>query len=482
MFGRPSNGFVTITEEHLGLLSSTMASDNTTFSRRRFVKVTSTGTLLALAGCTGDGGDGGGNDTDGSDGDDGGTETADGGTETDGSDGDDGESGAELEVLHGWTGGDGATAADALESAFNEAHPDVNLNFNPIGGGGNQNLDAVVANRLQNNNPPGSFANWPGKNLQRYEGVLGEVGDVWEENDYSDVMVQEAVDLHQYNGAFRAVPLGSHRLNCLFYNTAVVETAGVDPSSLTSVSALIDALETVGNETDAVPMTHGMSGTWTTTQLWASIMLGKEGFDAYTNFIEGNPDRAAVQSAFESLRTILRNHINEDAASIGLTESNQNIIQGNAAFIHQGNWAAGAFRNADGFNYDEDWGFKTFPGTEGMYMLHFDSFLYPSGNPTPELSKTFLSFVGSQEAQIAFNQYKGSIPTRTDVDMSEFGPYLQETAEDFADADQRPPTLQHGLAVTSQKMTALNDVISSEFTGPYNVEAATDGFVNAVSN
>ncbi len=64
--------------------------------------------------------------------------------------------------------------------------------------------------------------------------------------------------------------------------------------------------------------------------------------------------------------------------------------------------------------------------------------------------------------------------------MSQFGAYLQETAEDFANADQRPPTLQHGLAVTSQKMTQLNEVISSEFTGPYNVDAVTSGFLDAV--
>ncbi|TKX51825.1 extracellular solute-binding protein, partial [Halorubrum sp. SP3] len=85
-----------------------------------------------------------------------------------------------------------------------------------------------------------------------------------------------------------------------------------------------------------------------------------------------------------------------DASSIGLTESNQNIIEGNAAFIHQGNWAAGAYRNAEDFNYNEDWGFKTYPGSENMYMLHFDSFLYPSDNPSPEATETFLSFVGSE--------------------------------------------------------------------------------------
>ena len=435
-----------------------MTDQDRRLSRRHFVGATGAATLAGLAGCSG-GGDGGG-----------------------GSDGSDGGGGNTLEILHAWTGGDGARAAEALVAAFEEEYPDVDHEFNPIGGGGNQNLDAVVANRLQNGDPPSSFANWPGPNLQRYEGVLGEVDGVWESEGFEDVMVDEAVDLHQYNGAYRAVPLGSHRLNCLFYNTSVVEEAGVDPDSLTSVSALIDALETVQSETDAIPMTHGASGTWTTTQLFASTMLGQEGYDAYMSFLDGSPDEAAVRATFESLAEILGNYINEDASSIGLTESNQNIIEGNAAFIHQGNWAAGAYRNAEDFAYDEDWGFKTYPGSEGMYMLHFDSFLYPSSNPSPDATEQFMAFVGSEAAQVAFNQYKGSIPTRTDVDMSQFGPYLQETQEDFAEADERPPNLQHGLGVPSETMTSLNEVISSEFSGPYNVDAATSGFVDAVSN
>ncbi|MGM0447898.1 MAG: ABC transporter substrate-binding protein [Methanobacteriota archaeon] len=385
-------------------------------------------------------------------------------------------------MLHGWTGGDGAAAAEALEEAFNEAHSDTDLEMNPIGGGGNQNLDAVVANRLQSDDPPGSFAGWPGPNLLRYQGVLGSVNDVWEENGFEDAMVEEAVELHQQDGSFRAVPLGSHRLNCLFYNVSVVEDAGVDVDSLDSPSALIDALETVSTETDAIPMTHAMAGTWTTTQLWGAVLLGESGYQPYMDFLEGNGDEEAVRSAFETTAEMLENYISDDASSIALTESNENIINGDAAFIHQGNWAAGAFRNAEDFEYEDDWGFKTFPGTEGMYTLHFDSFIYPADNPTPGASKTWSAFVGSEEAQIAFNQFKGSIPTRTDVSMDEFGPYLQETAEDFAEAEYRPPNLQHGLGVPSETMTELNDIISSEFTGPYNVDAATEGFLDAVSN
>ena len=436
-------------------------------SRRTFIRASGVAALAGIAGCSGGGGGGGGDDG--------------GDTTTDGDSGGDG-SGDTVEVLHGWTGGDGAAAADALAEAFEENVDGATLDFNPIGGGGNQNLDAVVANRLQSNDPPGSFANWPGPNLLRYEGVLGSVDDVWEEEGFEDVMIQEAIDLHQQNGSYRAVPLGSHRLNCLFYNVSVVEDAGIDVDSLNSPSAFIDALQTVQDETDAIPMTHGMSGTWTTTQLWGAVMLGVNGYQPYMDFLAGEGSEDAVRAAFEATAEMLENYISEDASSIGLTQSNQNIINGDAAFIHQGNWAAGAFRNAEDFNYDEDWGFKTFPGTEGMYTLHFDSFLYPSDNPTPEATKTWLSFVGSPEAQIAFNQFKGSIPTRTDVSLDEFGPYLQETAQDFAEADQRPPTLQHGLAVTSEKMTALNEVIYSEFTGPYNVDAATQGFLDAVSN
>ncbi|TKX70144.1 carbohydrate ABC transporter substrate-binding protein [Halorubrum sp. GN11GM_10-3_MGM] len=433
------------------------ADSESRLTRRHYVAGAGSLATVGIAGCSG--GDGG-----------------------DGSDGGDGGSGDPVEVLHGWTGGDGAAAAEALEEAFNEAHSDTGLNMNAIGGGGNQNLDAVVANRLQSDDPPGAFAGWPGPNLERYEGVLGSVDDVWEENGFEDAMVDEAVELHQQGGSYRAVPLGSHRLNCLFYNTSVVEDAGIDVDSLNSPSALIDALETVSSETDAIPMTHGMSGTWTTTQLWGAVMLGENGYQPYMDFLAGDGDEEAVRAAFERTAEMLENYVSEDASSIGLTESNQNIINGDAAFIHQGNWAAGAFRNAEDFEYGDDWGFKTFPGTEGMYTLHFDSFIYPANNPTPEASKTWEAFVGSPEAQIAFNQFKGSIPTRTDVSMDEFGPYLQETAEDFANAEYRPPNLQHGLGVASETMTALNEVISSEFTGPYNVDAATTGFLDAVSN
>jgi len=416
-------------------------------TRRRFVAASGTAATVGLAGCSGLFG-----------------------------------GGTPLEVLHGWTGGDGARAAEALVEAFEEEFPDMDADFEAIGGGGNANLDAVVTNRLGDDDPPSSFANWPGKNLQKYSGALGNVNDVWEDNDFADAHVDEAVELHQTNGTYRAVPLGSHRLNNLFYNIEVVESAGVDPSGIDSVETLVDALETVATETDAVPFTHLLSSPWATIQLFGTMMIGQHGVSAYNDFIDGDPDEDAVTTTFQSMKTIMENYISDDASTIDLTESNQKIISGDAAFIHQGNWAAGAFRNADDFAYEEEWGATSFPGTEGIYELHFDSFLYPSDNPTESKSKDFLGFIGGTDAQIAFNQYKGSIPTRTDADMSEFGPYLQDVQEDFANAEARPRNLYHGLGVVADVRTTMEDVISGRFSGPFNANRAATGFVNAVSN
>ncbi|RLM52777.1 carbohydrate ABC transporter substrate-binding protein, partial [Halobellus sp. Atlit-31R] len=83
------------------------------------------GAAAGIAGCTGGGGtetesteSGNGNGSGGSTDD----------TETSGSSS--GESwDSQLEVLHGWAGGDGEAAVTALIEAFEEEHPEMDTNF-----------------------------------------------------------------------------------------------------------------------------------------------------------------------------------------------------------------------------------------------------------------------------------------------------------------------------------------------------------------
>jgi glucose/mannose transport system substrate-binding protein len=66
------------------------------------------------------------------------------------------------------------------------------------------------------------------------------------------------------------------------------------------------------------------------------------------------------------------------------------------------------------------------------------------------------------------------------VPTDEFSPYLTETIEDFAEAEQRPPTIAHGLAVTQDVQSDLEDVLANTFARPYDVDAATSRFMETV--
>jgi len=382
-----------------------------------------------------------------------------------------------MEALHGWTGGDGAAAVSKLVEMFEEQHPDVEHDIKPIGGDANENLNATVARRLANRNPPDAFASWPGKTMEQYGGRLRSIDDVWEENDYTETIHPKAREASRLNDAYRSIPLGSHRLNNLFYNVSVLEEAGVDPESLTSYDAYIDALDAVQSETDAIPMTMTTRGSWAPLQYFVQFMLGTEGQDAYEAWLDGEGDRAALVRSLEKTKNVIENYTNEDKSSISFPEANDKLIAGNAAFFTMGNWAYGMYRNADDFEYEEDWGWVAFPGTEDMYVWHLDNFLFPRDGNAPRKAEVFAEFIGTKDVQVEFNNLKGSIPLRTDVDGSRLTDFLNLNVEDLNNLEQFPPTLAHGLAATADELSACKDAIASNFMGPYEPEATADGLM-----
>jgi glucose/mannose transport system substrate-binding protein len=429
-----------------------MSEHDTPVSRRTVLTTTSAAAIAGLAGCSG-GGSGGGGDGGGNDG------------------------GSELELLHAWSSGDGNAAIEALIEGFQEEYPDVEFAEEPVDGAARSNLDQVVLNKLQANDPPSTFQTWPGNTLDKFEGAYEDIeGDVWNE-DLKENYLAGPQEQAQYDGSYVTVPLNIHRINNLFYNTAVLEEAGVDPESLSSPSDVVDACETIATETDAIPFAQQTSGAWSTVQLWETTLLGQAGIDGYEAFINGEGDTGAVESALQSV-VDLSEYYPSDSSSISFTEANTMVMEGNAAFIHQGDWAAGAYSNADEFNYGDDWGQVTYPGTSGSYLLNMDSFPYLANNPSPEATKQFLSYCGSAEGQVLFNAEKGSIPPRSDADVSSLNTFQQDQFEDFNAADNQPPSVQHGLAVSPGVSTNIGSAFSG-FLEEYDAAATADALINA---
>jgi glucose/mannose transport system substrate-binding protein len=382
-----------------------------------------------------------------------------------------------IELLHAWSSGDGSAAIEALIGGFQEAHPDVEFAEEPVNGAARSNLDQVVQNRLQSSNPPSTFQTWPGKTLEKFGDAYADIeGDVWDDdmkNNYLEGPQTQA----QLDGTYVTVPLNIHRINNLFYNQNVLDDAGVDPSSMSSPSDVADACATVAEETDAVPFAQQTSGAWSTVQLWETILLAEGGISGYEEFITGEGDQAQVEAALQSVAD-LSEYYPSDASSLSFTEANTMVMDGNAAFIHQGDWAAGAYSGTDDFNYGEQWGQVTYPGTEGSYLLNMDSFPYLANNPSPEATRTFLSYCGSAEGQVLFNAEKGSIPPRSDADVSQLNTFQQDQFEDFNSADSQPPSIQHGLAVAP----AIGTNIGSAFSGfleSQDVSGTAEALINA---
>lgn len=385
-----------------------------------------------------------------------------------------------IEILHGWTSGDGAGAIRSVERMFRARHPDVGVDFHPVGGTGNDNLISAVDRRLTNGNPPSSFAAWPGPNLAQYEGQLRDVTDIWDANGFDESMHWSAGEYARWNGGIRAIPIGSHRLNNLFLNVDVVERAGVDPESLTSMTALESALSTVDQRTDAVPLAHAMQAPWTNLQLVVWVLVSQAGTAAYERFISGEGGRSVVLEALKTARRLLTTYVNDDTSTISFTEANRKLIRGEAAMIAQGSWVYGMYRNADSLAFESDWQCVPFPGTAGIYGFHLDAFVFPTDNPIPEKTDVWAAFVGQPDPQIAFGNRKGSVPLHQNIDPSRLAAFPRRIWQNLTESDTLVPTFAHGLAVGPGKLAGCKAAISEHFMGPFDVERTADALLDVL--
>lgn len=421
-------------------------------NRRSLLKSTGaagTAGLVGLAGCSGGGNGQNGNGT----------------TSASDKQGNKGTSGGNFEIIHWWTAGGEKQAISALIEGFKKKHPDVEINNNPAPGGAGSALDAVIKNRVLNKNPPSTFQIWPGKALHPYvEGdVLNDISDSVYTKTVKDAYVQGVLDAAKPQGNFVAVPINIHRLNNLFYNNDVVKEADVDPSSISDAKGLLDAMKTIQQKTGKTPMAHQTKTAWSTVQLWENVFIAQNSVSPYTDLTNKGNVSAHEQQVKEALSLVKEYHnfFPKDAGSLTWDQANSRVIKGDAAFIHQGDWAAGQYLSSDNFNYQKQWNQLPFPGTKGVYQLVMDSFVFPKNNPTPELTKKWLQYCASVDAQKRFNPPKGSIPPRTDVPTDPFGPFLTDQIDDFKNSKQQPPCIAHGTAVVPE----VKSNIESAFSG-----------------
>jgi glucose/mannose transport system substrate-binding protein len=169
----------------------------------------------------------------------------------------------------------------------------------------------------------------------------------------------------------------------------------------------------------------------------------------------------------------MQDYLNPDHSTLSWDQAVKALMEGKVAFNSMGDWADGEFLKAQ-MKEKEDFGWVSYPGTDGSFIIVADGFTLAKGAPHPEAGLAWLKSIGSKESQEAFNPLKGSIPARIDVDRSKFDSYHQWAMDSFA-KDKLVLGCVAGEAAPKAFQHALNDAVAA-----FIVDKNVDKFANAL--
>jgi glucose/mannose transport system substrate-binding protein len=382
-----------------------------------------------------------------------------------------------LEIFSWWTAGGEAEGLNAMFKIFQGKYPDVEIVNATVAGGAGSNAKAVLATRMQADDPPDSFQVHAGHELIDSwvkADKMEPLTFIFEANGWMDKYPQGVIDVISKDGEIWSVPVNIHRSNVLWYNKQVFADNGLEPpTTFDEFFTVADTLKAAG----VTPLALGDNGIWAATHLFENVLLGTLGPDMYKGLWDGTTDwgGAEVKVALDTFAKMM-GYVNEDHAALSWDQAAQLVADGDAAMTVMGDWAEGYFKSI-GMTPDVEFGYVPPPATADSFIMLSDSFGLPKGAPNRDAAVAWLTVCGSKEGQDAFNPLKGSIPSRNDGDTTLYDVYLQSAMADFA-SKSIVPSVAHGSAASEGWSTSINDVMTL-FVADLDVAAAQEGFVTA---
>jgi len=375
-------------------------------------------------------------------------------------------------------GDDTKSGIDYLLEGFRREHPNAPVELNMISA---DIADLEIKTRILRQMSPDVWMQWPGQNLRPFveSDLLMDLSDVLDRSGLAEQFGEGPRRVVTFDDTYRALPMTLHRANDLFYNVSVLEQAGVSPDRLDTPTAFLEALETVEAETDASGIAIPMRNPWPVLQLWETVLLAEHGHDVYRAVTTGSAraNERAVRDGLEWIQRFVQ-FTPEDALYSSLMDACYQFIDGEVAMFPQGDWLSGILEG-EGMRYREGWGHVPFPGTESYYVVVMDAFVVGKDAANPRAVQKLVEYAASEEAQVAFNKSKGSIPPRTSVSMDEFPPFLQAQQQAFTRCREHPFSTAHGLAVTPTQFVELKSALAT-FLVERNIDRTTDQLVSVL--
>ena len=363
-----------------------------------------------------------------------------------------------LEIFSWWTAGGEADGLKALNTVFNKKYPDIDVKNEAVAGGAGANAKAVLATRMQGNNPPSTFQVHGGAELMAYvdAGKMQPINDLYKKNGWDGKFPKDLMDLVSKDGKIYGIPVDVHRGNVLWYNKKIFDDNNLQPpKTFDEFFKVADQLKAKG----ITPLALGDKEPLGSTTIFEDVLLGVLGPDKYKQLWTGELgfDDPGVKKSAEIFKKML-GYINDDHSSLAWQDADELVANGKAAMNIMGDWAKGYF-TSENMTYGKDFGAVDTPNTDGSFMVVTDTFGKPKGVKNEKQVDEYLTELGSVEGQDAFNPKKGSIPARLDADRSKYDAYSTSAMDDFKD-NALVPSLENGSAAPQGFLTKVDTAVN----------------------
>jgi len=388
------------------------------------------------------------------------------------------------EVLHYWTSGGEAKSVAVLQKEF--ADKGGSWTDMPVaGGGGDAAMTALRARVLSGNAPTAVQLKGPAIQEWYEEGVLADISDVAEANNWDAVLPASIAGHMKCEGTWCAAPVNVHRVDWIWANAEVLSANGIEmPTTWEGFNAAAEKLQEAG----IIPLAHGGQA-WQDATVFEAVALGILGPEGYRKaFVELDKETLtsdAMIAVFDQMR-IMRGFVDSNFSGRDWNLATSMVMNGEAAFQIMGDWAKGEFMAA-GKVPGEDFLCASAPGEGFLYNVDSFAMFDVDGEDKKAGQQLLAELVVGQNFQKVFNLNKGSIPARTDVALDEFDDCARLSADDMqasSDGDALLPSYAHGMALRGAQAGAITDVVTAHFNSDMSsadaVQMLADGIANSM--
>jgi glucose/mannose transport system substrate-binding protein len=388
----------------------------------------------------------------------------------------------QLEVVSWWTSGSEAAALDALFAAFRKSNPDVDAVNGAVAGGAGSKAIVQLAKRLQNHDPPDVWQTFAGKSVQGYanRGVIRSVASVSEREDLRARMHPTILRSVIRDSRPYGVPTGAHRSNVLWFNTRLLEKAGVTPPTRGdySLATFLADLEKV-KASGATPLCLGGKDRFTTVELFENMLLSSIGTRGWKDMVADEFDWRSdqVHMALKRFGAMLH-YTDAQASRLTWDQATKKLASGGCAFESMNDSAFGELITA-GAHESEDFGATAFPGTDGSFLAVVDVFVVATKAKNAKNALAFLADISKPTTQLAFSTSKGSVPVLRDIDISSLTAYQRASSKTLWTSPVLL-SIAHGEAMSPEFQEGFYDAVST-YIRTRDPDAFADDLEDAVS-